>query len=36
VNPAWKRLLGYTDEDLKQPNLFDVVRPEMPPKGRSC
>ena len=28
VNPAWKRLLGYTDEDLKQLNLFDVVAPE--------
>ena len=28
VNPAWKRLLGYTDDDLKQLNLFDVVAPE--------
>jgi PAS domain S-box-containing protein len=28
VNPAWKRLLGYTDDDLKHLNLFDVVAPE--------
>ena len=28
VNPAWKRLLGYTDDDLRQLNLFDVVAPE--------
>ncbi|HET9268066.1 MAG TPA: PAS domain S-box protein, partial [Vicinamibacterales bacterium] len=28
VNPAWKRLLGYSDDDLKHLNLFDVVAPE--------
>ena len=27
-NPAWKRLLGYTDDNLKHLNLFDVVAPE--------
>jgi PAS domain S-box-containing protein len=28
VNPAWKRLLGFSDDDLKHLNLFDVVAPE--------
>jgi PAS domain-containing protein len=28
VNPAWKRLLGYSDDDLRHLNLFDVVAPE--------
>ena len=28
VNPAWKRLLGYTEADLKHLNLFDIVAPE--------
>ncbi len=27
VNSSWKRVLGYTDEDLERLNLFDIVHP---------
>jgi len=28
VNSSWKRVLGYTDEELERLDLFDIVRPE--------
>ncbi|MFV2065826.1 MAG: PAS domain S-box protein [Pirellulales bacterium] len=28
VNAAWKQTLGYTDEELKELTLFDVIHPE--------
>ena len=27
VNSSWKRVLGYTDEDLERTKLFDIVHP---------
>ncbi|NJD18709.1 MAG: response regulator [Gemmatimonadetes bacterium] len=27
VNSAWKRILGYADEELERRNLFDIVHP---------
>lgn len=29
VNSAWKRVLGYTDEELESLNLFDIVHPDL-------
>ena len=28
VNRAWKETLGYTDEEIKNLNLFDIIHPE--------
>lgn len=28
VNQAWKKALGYDDDELKKINLFDIIRPD--------
>lgn len=28
VNPAWKRILGYTDEEVRKMSVFDIIHPE--------
>lgn len=28
INPAWERLLGYTEEELKSINYFDILHPD--------
>ncbi len=34
VNPAWQRVLGYSSEELKSINYFDILHPEDHEKGR--
>ncbi len=28
VNNAWKKAMGYNDEDIKEMNMFDIIHPE--------
>ena len=28
VNQAWRNILGYSDEDIQQMNIFDIIHPD--------